>query len=108
MKHETWIATVGRRSRNRSRPWIVMGILGIAVCCTPGLAAKGTTAESGNACQQTAIAALAGCKASAQSDYKTALGKCVNLTDPKERQSCERQAAAGLKDALDTCQGGFE
>ena len=85
-----------------------MGILGIAVCCTPGLAAKGTTAESGNACQQTATDALAGCKASAQSDYKTALGKCVNITDSGERRRCKRQAAADLQDALDTCQGGFE
>jgi hypothetical protein len=108
MKHETWIKTVGRENRSRARQWIVPGILALAVCFTPGPLAKGTAVGSGNACLQTAVDALAGCKASAQGDYKTALGKCVNITDPQQQQRCERQAAADLKDARDTCQGGFE
>jgi len=61
-----------------------------------------------NACQQTAVDALAGCRAAAQSDYKTALGKCVNITDSAARRDCEKQAATDLADALDTCQGGFD
>jgi len=107
MKHERWIETVGWKNGNRSAQWIVPGLLALAVCLTPGLRAKGLPAESSNACQQTAVDALAGCKASAQGDYKTALGKCINITDSGERRSCERQAAADLQDALDTCADGF-
>src|SRR5215470_8939695 len=64
--------------------------------------------ESTNICLQTARNALASCKSAARSDYQVAIGKCINITDPAGRRSCEQQAAADLADALDTCQGGFE
>ena len=108
MKQKTSLKTVSRKSRNRSAHWIVFGVLAVAAFLTPVLLAKGTAPKAGNACLQTDIDALAGCNASARSNYKTALGKCVNFTDSNERQSCERQAAADLQDALDTCQGGFD
>src|SRR5262249_54855969 len=69
---------------------------------------KNSATESTNICLQTARDALASCKSAAQSDDQVALGKCINITDPAARRSCERQAAADLADALDTCNGGFE
>jgi hypothetical protein len=69
---------------------------------------KNSATESTNICLQTARDALASCKSAAQSDYQLALGKCINITDPAGRRSCEQQAAADLADALDTCRGGFE
>ena len=108
MKHETRIRTDSWKSRNRSTRWIVVGLLAVTVCFIPSLLAKEVADGSVNACLQTDIDALAGCKASARSNHETALGKCVNLTDPTERGNCERQAAADLRDALDTCQGGFK
>lgn len=64
-------------------------------------------AGEANPCQQTALAALDGCREVAQSDYNVALGKCVNISDPAARADCQRQAATDLSDALDTCQGGL-
>ena len=69
---------------------------------------KNSATESTNICVQTARDALASCRSGAQSDYQVALGKCINITDPAARRSCERQAATDLADALDTCNGGFE
>ena len=69
---------------------------------------RNSATESTNVCLQTARDALAGCNSAAQSDNQIALGKCINITDPAARRSCERQAAADLADALDTCRGGFE
>ena len=40
--------------------------------------------------------------------YQATLGKCINITDPAERKSCSKQAAADLADALDTCKRGLE
>src|SRR5262245_25644024 len=108
MKHEARIRKVSRKSGNGSTQRIIVGALAVAVCLIPGLLAQELATGSVNACLQTDIDALAGCKASAQSNHKTSLGKCVNITDPTERGNCERQAAADLRDALDTCQGGFE
>ncbi len=68
---------------------------------------QATAAEAPNACQQTAIDAQAACRASAQSDYQTALGKCVNVSDSTARKACQKQAAADLDDALHTCKGGL-
>ena len=93
---------------HNSRSWLVAGLLAPTIFVAANAATKEPAAKTGNACQQTAVAALSGCKAAAQSGYRTALGKCVNLTDPTVRQKCEKQAAAELTDALDTCQGGFE
>jgi hypothetical protein len=69
---------------------------------------KKTAIASTNICVQTALDVLASCKSAAQSDYQGTLGKCINITDPAVRKSCEKQAAADLADALDTCQGGFD
>ena len=88
--------------------WLVVGLLALATYLTPNLAAGPIAAVTGNACQQTADAALTSCKTAAQSDYKLALGKCINITDPTGRQTCEKRAGTKLKDALDTCEGGFE
>jgi hypothetical protein len=65
-------------------------------------------AQGFDACAQTSDDALAACRGVAQSDYKVALGKCVNISDPAARAACQRQAATDLSDALDTCQGGLE
>jgi len=64
--------------------------------------------ESTNICLQTARDALASCNSAARSDYQVAIGKCVNITDPAKRSSCQQQASADLADARDTCSGGFE
>jgi hypothetical protein len=69
---------------------------------------KNSATGSTNICLQTARSALASCNSGAQSDYQVALGKCINITDPAARRSCEQQAAADRTDALDTCSGGFE
>ncbi|MBA3652213.1 MAG: hypothetical protein H0W66_12220 [Chthoniobacterales bacterium] len=60
-----------------------------------------------NACQKTADVTLSACRGAAQSDYQVAIGKCVNLTDPRARKSCTADAKASLRDALQICQGGF-
>ena len=85
-------------------------VLALAVLSAGNLSAreKKSATESANICLQTARDVLASCKSAAQSDYQATLGKCINITDPAERKSCEKQAAADLTDALDTCKGGFE
>jgi hypothetical protein len=57
---------------------------------------------------QTALDILASCKSVAQSDYDVTVAKCIRVTDPAARKSCQRQAAPDLSDALDTCRGGFQ
>lgn len=103
---KTWM--MAKESRKTSWQWLVVGLLALTTFLAPNLAAGPIAALTGNACQQTAVAALTSCKAAAQSDYKLALGKCVNITDPAGRQACEQRAGTELKDALDTCEAGFE
>jgi hypothetical protein len=77
----------------------------------PSFAGSGkgdSSSSSSNICLKTAADALAACNATAQTNYKTAQGKCINITDPAARRDCEKQAAADRADALSTCQGGFE
>ncbi|PWT78728.1 MAG: hypothetical protein C5B58_14835 [Acidobacteria bacterium] len=62
-----------------------------------------STADQSDFCQQTAQAALTGCRAAADSDYWVTLGKCDNLADPAARQSCRSQASVDLDDARQTC-----
>jgi hypothetical protein len=69
---------------------------------------QNSATESANFCLQTAQDALASCKSAARSDNLVALGKCINISNPTARRSCETQAATDLTDALDTCNGGFE
>src|SRR5438874_11797521 len=57
---------------------------------------KGESSTTSNICLKTAADALAACNATAQSDYKTAQGKCINITDRTARRDCEKQAAADL------------
>ena len=61
---------------------------------------------SADACQKTAAETLSACRSSAQSDYKVALAKCTNLTDPTARESCAADAKVSLSDALQTCVDG--
>lgn len=56
-----------------------------------------------NFCHQTAKAALTACRAAAESDYWVAQGKCDNLSDHADRQSCRNQARADLNDARQSC-----
>jgi hypothetical protein len=93
---------------HNSRSWLVAGLLAPTTFVAANAGTKELAAETGNACQQTAVAALGGCKSAAQSSYRTAFGKCANLIDPTARQKCEKQAASEMADALDACQGGFE
>src|SRR5262245_24581202 len=71
----------------------------ILVSTLAGGAATGTI----NICQRTADAIERSCQAAAQSDYQLALAKCENITNPGERKACQDQAAADLKEALQTC-----
>src|SRR5213594_396008 len=71
----------------------------ILVSTLASRAATGTI----NSCQRTADAVERSCQAAAQSDYQLALGKCENIVNPAERKACQQQAAADLKEALQTC-----
>jgi len=93
---------------NRMWQWLVVGLCVLATLIAHNLPARPIPSAADNACQQTATAALMSCKAAAQSGYEVALGKCINITDPRARQTCQKQADRERTDALDTCQGGFE
>ncbi|MBI3796743.1 MAG: hypothetical protein HY268_07220, partial [Deltaproteobacteria bacterium] len=54
-------------------------------------------------CQGTAHDALSSCRTGAMSDSQLASGKCNNIADTAQRKACQRQAAADLKDARQTC-----
>jgi hypothetical protein len=81
--------------------------LAVAAFLACNLVGPALATDAVNACQQTATGVLAGCRSSAQSDYQIALGKCVNVSDQAARKACQKQAAADLDDALQTCKGGF-
>jgi hypothetical protein len=98
---------IWNRIKTPSRRLPAAAGLVVAAIFAGGLVTQAIAAGAPNACQQTAIDARAGCRAGAQSDYQVALGKCVNLSDPAARKACEKQAAADLADAQQTCQGGF-
>lgn len=92
-----------RRSSSRCFAGAMLAIALLAAALViPSLAAGAP-----NACRQTAVDALASCRSGAQSDYETALGKCVNIFDPASRKACQKQAAADLADAQQTCKEGF-
>ena len=98
-------ARFGRGQRTRRSFASVM--LAIGTVLATSMVNPSIAIGAPNACQQTAVDALAGCRAAAQGDYQVALGKCANLSDPAARKACEKQAAADLADAQQTCQGGF-
>jgi hypothetical protein len=68
-----------------------------------GLASNATWAQQKDFCKLTARTALQSCQVAAQSDKLLALGKCANVADPAQRKTCQQQAAATMKDALDEC-----
>jgi hypothetical protein len=94
-------------SNKKSRGWFAAAMIAVTTLFANNLINHAMAAGEANACQQTALAALDGCRTVAQSDYEVALGKCVNISDPAARVNCQRQAATDLSDALDTCQGGL-
>ena len=94
-------------SNKKSPGWFAAAMIAAATLFANNLINHAMAAGEANACQQTAFAALDGCREAARSDYKVALGKCVNISDPAARADCQRQAATDLSDALDTCQGGL-
>jgi hypothetical protein len=67
------------------------------------LAGGASTAGTINYCRRTADAVEQSCQASARSDYHLALGKCENIVNPAQRKACQQQAAADLREALQTC-----
>ena len=97
-----------RSEWRKSRRWLAVAAVAMATLFASNLVNHAMAAGDTNFCQQTALAALAGCRESAQSDDKVAVGKCINISDLAARKECERQASADLADALDTCQGGLE
>jgi len=94
-------------SNQRSRRLFAGALLAVAAFFACNLVNHATAAGAANACQQTAVDVLASCRAGAQSDYQVASGKCVNISDPAARKACQKQAAADLADALQTCKDGF-
>jgi hypothetical protein len=95
------------RSKKRPRRFFGGAVLVVAALFACNLVSQAMAAGATNACQQTAVDTLASCRAGAQSDYEVSLGKCVNVSDPAARKACEKQAAADLADALQTCKDGF-
>ena len=92
----------------RNRRWHLAAVSAAGVLLLLNLSGSVVIAQGVDACAQTSDDALAACRGVAQSDYKVAFGKCVNISDPAARAACQRQAATDLSDALDTCQGGLE
>ena len=96
-----------KRSSSRSRRSLTTAMLAVTAFFAGNLMSPTIAAGATNACQQTADHALTSCRAAAQSDYEETLGKCVNVSDQTARKTCQRQAAADLADALQTCNDGF-
>jgi len=78
----------------------------VAAFLACNLVGRALATDAVNACQQTAADVFAACRTSAQSDYQIAVGKCVNISDQAARKACQKQAAADLDDALQTCKDG--
>jgi hypothetical protein len=95
------------KDRKAISQWAAIGLCALATLLGHNLSARPLPGGEDNTCEQTAAAALTSCKAGAQSEYAVALGKCVNITEPRAHQTCEKQAETERNDALDTCQGGF-
>jgi hypothetical protein len=92
----------------RNRRGHLSAVSAAGVLLLLNLSGSAVIAQGVDACAQTSDDALAACRGVAQSDYKVALGKCVNISDPAARAACQRQAATHLSHALDTCRGGLE
>ena len=92
----------------RNRRGHLSAVSAAGVLLLLNLSGSAVIAQGVDACAQTSDDALAACRGVAQSDYKVALGKCVNISDPAARAACQRQAATHLSHGLDTCRGGLE
>lgn len=68
-------------------------------CAVSTVSAK----EGADFCRMTSQMALHSCQKGTESDFWLALAKCDNLSDPAERNACQKQALADRKDALQTC-----
>jgi hypothetical protein len=91
----------------QTRRLLALAMMATGAVLISNLVSRSLVAGEVNACQQTGADALASCRAGAHSDYDIALGKCANVSDPAARKACEKQAAADLADALQTCKDGF-
>jgi hypothetical protein len=60
-------------------------------------------AAAAGACTGSADDALRSCREGAESDNWLALAKCLNVSNPAQRTSCQNAAAADLQDALQEC-----
>ena len=60
-------------------------------------------AHKPNLCEQSVRHVARSCKEEAESDYLLALANCDNLSDEGARGTCRDDAAAELKDAIDSC-----
>jgi hypothetical protein len=109
MKAKSKRPDIGLEWRTKRSGRLLAGAgLAVAAFLASNLVGRALAAtDAVNACQQTTTDVLAGCRASAQSDYQIALGKCVNISDQAARKACQKQAAEDLDDALQTCKDGF-
>jgi len=92
----------GKRNGVLARLTLTSAIIMVASMFHPA-----TIAGENNVCQKTAADALVACRGSAQSDYQSAVGKCINITNPEARKRCQTDAKANLRNALGTCEGGY-
>lgn len=67
------------------------------------LCSSAALGDSTGPCSNTTQDASRACEEAAKSDNWLAMGKCLNLSSPAQRTSCQEQASADLQDARDTC-----
>jgi hypothetical protein len=72
---------------------------GVLILCISG----GTLAAASDFCRSTSSKLLDSCQDGAESDYRLALAKCDNVSDPAARATCQQTAAADFSDARQTC-----
>ena len=73
-----------------------------------GLSVATTTAAVAGPCAQTSQSLLRACQDGAQGDNEVGSAKCLNLTSPGAKKSCQTDAAAELQDALVVCDDQFD
>jgi len=83
--------------------WL-MGVAALASMTMAGFSSHAAAEPSLGVCGMTSNLALRSCQTAARGDNTLATAKCLNLVDSKAGKDCRRQAAADLKDALQSCQ----
>jgi hypothetical protein len=73
------------------------------VVCAAWLANETRAAGQFDACRATATDMAKSCQAAAKSDYSLAFAQCENVSNPANRQACEKQATLDFNDAVKTC-----